>query len=507
MNDENRGQTTAKEPPSDLFNQFANAAGFAPREDQLPAARAVADDFSKALDGVLADPDRSGTVPKRPHAVLSKLLQAIDDKLSAQVNEVIHHPEFQKVESTWKGLHYLIDQTKPDPMIKFKVLDASKEALLEDIESATREDLSALFVKVYEQNFGIYGGQPVGLLVGDYEFTAESEDVALLSSISRVAAAAHAPFVSGTGSAMFGCKDYTKLEDKVDLKPIFDPHLNPKYAPWDAFRESEDSRFTALCMPHILLREPYKKREALFQFQEEVLKKKDDGTIDAKDISSFLWGNAAYALAARITNAFHRHRWCVAIRGPKGGGLVEGLPNFTFDTERGDVAQTCPTEIAFTDRRTRELSELGFIPLQHCQASTKAAFFATPTCQKPKLWNTDEATASAFLSSRLPFIMATSRFAHYLKVMMRDYVGDSLSREDCEYHLRDWISQYVTKASPLSAEDKRVKPLSDAQITVLDDPARPGCYRAIALLRPHFQLEELTVSLRLVAELPQQSGR
>jgi type VI secretion system protein ImpC len=494
--DAERTETTTTTPEADagLFQQFARSAGFAPKEDQLPATREFVGEFGQMLQGWLADQDRGGTVPHRPHAVLSALLREVDDRLSAQVNEVIHHEQIKKVEASWRGLNYLVRTTKPDPMIQFKVLDASKEALLEDFASAPQEDLSTLFVKVYEKLYGTFGGQPIGLMVGDYEITPATEDVSLLTSISRVAAAAHAPFLAATSPAMFGWKSFTEMEGKSSLKPVFNTHINPRYAPWDAFRKSDDSRYVGLCMPHFLLRNPYKRQEGVFQFQEEV-----DGT----DLSSFLWGNAAYALAARVTDAFYRHRWCVSIRGPQGGGLVEGLPNYTYTTARGDEAQTCPTEIAITERRSRELSELGFVPLEHCLGTNTAAFFSTTTCQEPKLWNTDEANASAALSSRLQYIMAVSRFAHYLKVMMRDYVGDYLTRDGCENHLNRWISDYVTKDPDASKDLKRQRPLSDAVIKVEDDPARPGCYRAIAWLRPHFQLEALTASLRLVGEIPQ----
>jgi type VI secretion system protein ImpC len=286
------------------------------------------------------------------------------------------------------------------------------------------------------------------------------------------------------------------MQHRAGLKDIFDPATDPSYAPWKSFRQSDDSRYVGLCLPHILLREPYKadpKREGLFVFREEV---------EGNDHSKFLWGNAAYALATRMTEAFFNHRWCVSIRGPRGGGLVEGLPTHTFTTDRGGIAQMCPTEIAITERTDRELSELGFIPLVHCQHTDKAAFFATPTCQEPKLWNTDEANANAALSARLQYIMATSRFAHYLKVMMRDYIGDYMTRDECQAFLSRWIADYVTKDPDADQRLKAERPLSDARIEVEDDPARPGSYRAIAFLRPHFQLESLQVDLRLVAELP-----
>jgi len=433
----------------------------------------------------------------RSRAVLSALLSEIDSILSKQVNDVIHSSDFQKMEATWRGLAYLVFESKPDDLTKIRVLDVSKDELLDDFEAAPQEDLSSLFTKVYSNAFGIFGGQPFGLLVGDYEFSYDTRDVSLLKSISRVAAAAHSPFISAVGPEMFGWKDFTSLQDKASLSSIFDPNTDPRYAPWKSFRQSEDSRYVGLCMPHMLLREPYKpdpRNDGVLVFREDV---------EGNDQSKFLWGNPAYALATRMTESFFDHRWCVSIRGVRGGGLVEDLPTHTFTTDRGDIAQMCPTEIAITDRRERELSEeLGFIPLVHCQNSDKAAFFATPTCQEPKVWNTDEANANSALSARLQYIMATSRFAHYLKVMMRDYVGDYMTRDQCDAYLNRWIADYVTKDPDADKNLKAERPLSDARIEVLDDPARPGCYSAIAYLRPHFQLEALTVSLRLVAELP-----
>jgi len=488
---------TMQATPVGILNTLIETAELAPREDQLPAARSFAGELGVRLQTWLDKQGSSGTVPKRSRAVLNALLSEIDAILSNQINEIIHQEEFQKLEASWRGLEYLVFKSKPDDLTKIRILDASKEDLLDDFEAAPQEDLSALFAKVYSAGFGIFGGEPFGLLVGDYEFSQDTRDVSLLKSISRVAAAAHAPFISAVSPQMFGWKNFAQLQDRASLTDIFDPNTDPSYAPWKSFRQSEDSRYVGLCMPHILLREPYradKRDEGVLVFREEV---------EGNDNSKFLWGNPAYALATRMTDAFFDHRWCVSIRGVRGGGLVEDLPTHTFTTDRGDIAQMCPTEIAITDRREREISEeLGFIPLVHCKNTDKAAFFATPTCQEPKLWNTDEANANSALSARLQYIMATSRFAHYLKVMMRDYVGDYMTRENCQNFLDHWIADYVTKDPDADRNLKSERPLSDALIEVVDDPARPGCYSAIAYLRPHFQLEALSVSLRLVAELP-----
>jgi type VI secretion system protein ImpC len=487
--------TTTTTPAVGILDSFIHKAELAPQVDQLPAARDFAGELGVRLQGWLDNQGSAGTAPRRARAVLTDLLAEIDSRLSDQVNEVLHNEDFQKMEASWRGLEYLVFKSKPDDMTKIRVLDVSKEELLDDFEAAPQEDLSSLFLKTYEEGFGIYGGLPVGLLVGDYEFSHDTRDVSLLTSLSRVAAGAHSPFISGVSPAMFGWKDFTQMQGKASLAGIFDPSLDPSYAPWKAFRESDDSRYVGLCLPHILLREPYKsdpKQDGLFVFQEQV----------GNDPSKFLWGNAAYALATRMTEAFFNHRWCVSIRGPRGGGLVEGLPSYTFATDRGDIDQMCPTEVAIPERRDNELSELGFIPLVHCKNTIKAAFFATPTCQEPKKWNTDEANANSALSARLQYIMATSRFAHYLKVMMRDYIGAYMTRDECQNFLNRWIADYVTKAEDADQNLKAERPLSDARIEVQDDPARPGCYKAVAYLRPHFQLDALTVSLRLVAELP-----
>jgi len=496
--------TQAPGPPAGLFPSLVASAELAQTQDKLPAAREFTGELATRLGAWLNKQGGVGTVPLRPQAVLNELLGEVDELLSDQVNEVIHHKDFQSLEATWRGLYYLVSKTPPDNLIKFQLLDVTKEELLDDFQSNTNEIYSTLFAKVHEEEYGMYGGQPFGLLVGDFEFSHDTRDVALLTSVSKVAAAAHAPFIAAVSPQMFKWKDFTQLQYKTGLSDIFDPDSDPSYAPWKSFRESEESRYVGLCMPHMLLREPYrppeKGREGLFKFEEQVTTEQGDS--EAVDHSKFLWGNAAYALATRMTEAFFNYRWCVSIRGPRGGGLVTGLPTYTFLTDEGDVAQTCPTEIAITQSREYELSELGFITLVHCKNTDKAAFFATPTCQEPKLWNTEEANANSALSARLQYIMATSRIAHYLKVMMLNYVGDYTSREDCENYLHRWIRQYVTTASKPSLADMRETPLSDAQVEVEDNPDRPGYYRAVAYLRPHYQLESLNVSLRLVAELP-----
>lgn len=443
----------------------------------------------------LVDEVLKGTVrvSKDLEATINARIADIDVLLSKQLNEIMHAPEFQKLEASWRGLHYLVYQSETSTMLKIKVMNTSKEDLRRDLERASEFDQSALFKKVYEEEYGTFGGVPFGALIGDYEFGRHPQDVALVEKLSHVAAAAHAPFLAAANPQLFNLESYTDVGTPRDLAKIFD---TAEYAKWKSFRESEDSRYVGLALPHILMRLPYGENTvpvAAFNFREDV-----DGT----DHSKYLWGNAAYALGTRLTDAFARYGWCAAIRGVEGGGLVQGLPTHTFKTDEGEVALKCPTEIAITDRREKELADLGFVSLLHCKGTDYAAFFSTQSAQKSKRYDSDAANANARLSTQLQYIMATSRFAHYLKVMMRDKIGSFMSRSDCERFLNQWVSNYVTPDDNASPATKAQFPLRDARIDVAEVPGKPGVYRAIAFLRPHFQLDELSVSLRLVAELP-----
>jgi type VI secretion system protein ImpC len=437
-------------------------------------------------------------VSKDLESAINARIADIDALLSSQLNTIIHHPDFQKLEGSWRGLHYLVYESETSTMLKIRVINVSKQDLLRDLERAPEFDQSALFKKVYEEEYGTFGGAPFGALIGDYEFGRHPQDVALVEKISNVAAAAHAPFIAAASPQLFNLDSYTGLGVPRDLAKIFD---SVEYAKWKSFRESEDSRYVALAMPRILMRLPYGSDTVpveAFNFEEDV-----DGT----DHSKYLWSNAAYAFGTRLTDAFAKYGWCVAIRGVEGGGLVEGLPVHNFRTDEGDVALKCPTEIAITDRREKELSDLGFIPLVHCKGTDYAAFFGAQSSQKPKKYDTDAANANARLSTQLQYIMATSRFAHYLKTICRDKIGSFMSRGDCESYLNRWISNYVVGSDDAGQEMKARYPLREARIDVSEVPGKPGVYRAAAFLRPHFQLDELTVSLRLVAELPQPAGR
>jgi type VI secretion system protein ImpC len=425
--------------------------------------------------------------------MIQQRIAQIDELISAQLNEIMHEPEFQRLEASWRGLHFVVMNTETSTMLKLRVLNVTKDEIANDLEKAVEFDQSVLFKQVYEQEYGTFGGTPYSVLVGDYEFGRNPRDLGLLEKISNVAAAAHAPFIAAAAPALFDMDSFTELQKPRDLAKIFE---SLELIKWRSFRESEDSRYVTLALPHVLLRLPYgpdtKPVEGL-NFVEDV---------DGRDHARYLWGNAAYALAQRINDAFAKFSWTAAIRGVEGGGKVEGLPTHTFNTDEGDIALKCPTEIAITDRREKELSDLGFISLVHCKGTDYAAFFGGQTAQKPKLYNTDQANANARLSAVLPYIMASSRFAHYIKVIMRDKIGSFQSREDVENYLNTWIMMYVLAKDDAGQNLKAQYPLREARVDVVEVPGKPGAYKATVFLRPHFQLEELTASMRLVAELP-----
>lgn len=428
-------------------------------------------------------------------ATLDARIAELDEVISDQLSAIMHAPEFQKLESTWRGLEYLCKQTSTSTTLKIKVFNSNKKDLVKDFKSAIDFDQSVLFKKVYEEEFGTFGGAPFGALIGDFEIGRQPEDMYFIDQMAHVAAASHAPFISGSSPELFGLESFTDLGKPRDLGKVFD---TVEYAKWKSFRETEDSRYVGLTLPHFLGRLPYHPKDGTpvegFNYVEDV---------DGSDHHKYLWVNAAYAFAARLTEAFELFGWCAAIRGVEGGGLVEDLPTHTFKTDDGEVALKCPTEIAITDRREKELSDLGFIPLVHCKGTDYAAFFGAQSVQKAKKYNTDSANANAVLSSQLQYIFAVSRIAHYLKAMMRDKIGSFASAGNVETYLNNWIAQYVLLDDGASQEAKAQFPLREASIQVSEVPGRPGVYRAVSFLRPHFQLDELSVSLRLVAELPQ----
>lgn len=427
-------------------------------------------------------------------AALDARVAELDHLISVQLSEVMHAPEFQKLEASWRGLHYLCKHTSTGAMMKIKVLNATKKDLIRDFSTAIDFDQSTLFKKVYEEEFGTFGGAPFGALIGDFEIGRQPEDMYFIEQMSHVAAAAHAPFIAAASPELFGLESFTDLGKPRDLSKVFD---TVDYAKWKSFRESEDARYVGLALPRFLGRLPYNPKDGTvvegFNFVEQV-----DGT----DHQRYLWVNTAYAFGARLTAAFENHGWCAAIRGVEGGGLVEDLPTHTFKTDDGEVALKCPTEISITDRREKELSDLGFIPLVHCKNTDYAAFFGAQSAQKPKKYDSDAANANASLSAQLQYMFAVCRIAHYMKAMMRDKIGSFASAANVEEFLNRWISQYVTSDDAASQETKAQYPLREASVQVSEVPGRPGVYRAVSFVRPHFQLDELSVSLRLVAELP-----
>jgi type VI secretion system protein ImpC len=480
-------ETRETQVEASLLDQIIQEGRMARDESQKGWAKDVLGEFVKqVMEGAV-------TISKDTELMINARIAQIDRLISQQLNEILHHPDFQKLEGSWKGLNYLVQQSETGEMLKIRVMNVSKKDLLKDMEKASEFDQSTLFKKIYEEEFGMFGGSAYGALIGDYEFGNHPQDLALLEKVSEVAAAAHAPFISAASSTMFNWDSFTELGGPRDLAKIFQ---GVDYAKWKSFRDSEDSRYVALALPHILMRLPYGQNNVpveTFNFEEDV-----DGT----DHGKYLWGNAAYALGTRLTDAFAKYHWCAAIRGVEGGGLVQGLPVHTFRTDEGDVALKCPTEIAITDRREKELADLGFVPLVHCKGTDFAAFFSTQTGNKPKVYDSDAANANAKLSSQLQYILAVSRFAHYLKSMMRDKIGSFMTRKDAEVFLNRWISNFVLLNPNARQEDKARFPLSEARIDVTEIPGKPGAYRAVAFLKPHYQLDELTVSLRLVANLP-----
>jgi type VI secretion system protein ImpC len=451
---------------------------------------------AKDLIGELVREVMQGTVvlSNNLSVTLDARIAEIDKLLSDQLSEVMHHPEFQKLESSWTGLHYLCKHTSTGVGMKIQVFNATKKELVRDFRSAVEFDQSALFKKVYEEEFGTFGGAPFGTLIGDFEFTRNAEDMYFVEQMAHVAAAAHAPFISAASPELFGLDSFADLGRPRDMAKVFD---TVEYAKWQYFRECEDSRYVGLTLPRFLGRLPFDPKEGNvvegFNFIENV-----DGT----DHSKYLWVNAAYAMGARLTAAFEDFGWCAAIRGVEGGGLVEDLPTHTFKTDDGEVALKCPTEVAITDRREKELSDLGFMPLVHCKGKDYAAFFGAQSAQKPKKYDLDTANANAVLSAQLQYIFSVCRIAHYLKAMMRDKIGSFASANNVEQFLNRWIRQYVVEDDNATQETKATYPLRQANIEVSEVPGKPGSYRAVAFIRPHFQLDELSVSLRLVAELP-----
>ncbi len=433
-------------------------------------------------------------------ASIEAMIAAIDKKLSEQVNAIIHHEDFQKMESAWRGLHYLVNNTETDEQLKIRVMNISKTDLHKTLKryKGTSWDQSPIFKKIYEEEYGQFGGEPFGALVGDYYFDQSPPDVELLGEMAKVSASAHAPFLVGASPALMQMDSWQELSNPRDLTKIFS---TPDYAAWRSLRESPDARYLAMCMPRFLSRTPY---GAKTNPVEEFAFEEDTGSADH---TKYAWSNAAYAMAVNINRSFKMYGWCSRIRGVESGGAVEGLPTHSFPTDDGGIDMKCPTEISISDRREAELSKNGFMAMIHRKNSDFAAFIGAQSLQKPEEYDDPDATANAALAARLPYLFACNRFAHYLKCIVRDKVGSFKEKDDMQRFLQNWILNYVDGDPVNSSETvKAEKPLAAAEVVVEEIEGSPGYYSSKFFLRPHYQLEGLTVSLRLVSKLPSAKG-
>ena len=484
-----------------------------------PAATAEVDEFEKLLNKqfkpktdnartavqeavkTLAQQALSNTalVSKDALKAIESIVAELDRKLSEQINLILHHEEFKALEGSWRGLHYLVNNTETDEKLKIRVMNVSKKDAGRVLKKfkGTAWDQSPLFKKIYEEEYGTPGGAPYGCLIGDYHFDHSPQDVEMLAGFSQIAAAAHTPFLASASPTLMNMETWQELGNPRDLTKIFQ---TPEYAAWRSLRASEDAKYLGLTMPRTLARLPYgAKTDPVedFAFEEDV---------DGADHSKYVWSNAAYAMGVNINRAFKLYGWCATIRGAESGGMVEGLPVHTFPTDDGGVDMKCPTEIAITDRREAELAKAGLIPLSHWKNTDYAVFVGAQSLNKPQEYDDPDATANANLAARLPYLFATCRFAHFLKCIVRDKIGSFKSRDNMEEWLNKWIRQYVTEDPSASQEAKSRYPLADASVVVEDVPGNPGYYTSKFYLRPHYQLEGLTVSLRLVTKLPSEKA-
>ena len=444
--------------------------------------------------------DQSVTLSDDAYQTIQAVIAQIDQKMTEQINHILHHPEFQRLEGAWRGLHHLVSNTETDELLRIRVMPATKKELARNLKryKGVAWDQSPLFKKVYEQEYGQFGGEPVGCLVGDYHFDHSPPDVEMLGELARIGAAAHSPFIAGAAPSVMQMESWQELANPRDLTKIFS---NTEYAAWQSLRESDDARYLGLAMPRFLARLPYGARTNPvdeFDFEEDT---------DGASHDRYTWANSAYAMAVNINRSFKHFGWCTAIRGVESGGAVENLPCHTFPTDDGGVDIKCPTEIAISDRREAELAKNGFMPLVHRKNSDFAAFIGAQSLQKPQEYYDADATANARLAARLPYLFACCRFAHYLKCIVRDKIGSFRERDDMERWLNSWIMNYVDgDPTNSSQETKARKPLAAAEVSVQEVPDNPGYYAAKFFLRPHYQLEGLTVSLRLVSRLPSLKG-
>jgi type VI secretion system protein ImpC len=487
-------QAATGEAQVDEFASLLNKE-FKPRTDQ--AKEAVQNAVRTLAAQALAD---TKLVSSDAIKSIEAMIAAIDHKLTEQINLIIHHDDYQKLEGAWRGLHYLVNNTETDEQLKIRVMNISKAELARTLKryKGTAWDQSPIFKKAYEEEFGQFGGEPFGCFVGDYHFDHTAPDVELLGEMAKVSAATHSPFIAGASPTAMQMESWRELANPRDLTKIFS---SPEYAPWRSLRESEDSRYIGLAMPRFLARAPYGAKTnpvEEFDFEEDV---------EGSQHDRYTWANSAYAMAVNINRAFKMYGWCTRIRGVESGGAVENLPCHSFPTDDGGVDMKCPTEIAISDRREAELAKNGFMPLIHRKNSDFAAFIGAQSLQKPAEYTDPDATANANLAARLPYLFATCRFAHYLKCMVRDKIGSFKERADMQRWLNDWILQYVDGDPANSSEETKARrPLAAAEVVVEEVEGNPGYYSSKFFLRPHYQLEGLTVSLRLVSKLPSAKG-
>ncbi len=446
----------------------------------------------QAFIAELISPKREGE--KIDKALVDALIAEIDVKLSHQIDEIIHHPTFQKLESAWRSLKFVIDRVDFRENIKVELLNCSKEDLLADFEDAPEVPKSGLYRIVYSAEYGTFGGRPFGAIIANYEFGPGPQDIALLQKCASVACMSHAPFMAAAGPGFFGLKDYLNLPNLKDLKSLFE---GPQYTKWQAFRESEDARYVGLCLPRFLLRLPFGNNTVpvkAFNYEEDVIGKHD----------GYCWGNSAFAMATRIADSFAKFRWCPNIIGPQAGGTVENLPLHQYEA-MGEIQTKIPTEIQLTERREFELSEEGFIGLSYRKDSDNACFFSANSCQKPKYFGQSEEGRAAELNYRLgtqlPYMFIICRLSHYIKVLQREQIGTWKERADLERELNDWIGQYVADQDVVSAAIRGRRPLRKAQITVTEVEGNAGWYKVDMKVRPHFKYMGAFFTLSLVGKL------
>lgn len=462
-------------PQSDRAREEVEAAVLTLAQQALGSTALVSSDAINSIQAIIAE---------------------IDRKLTEQVNAIIHNEEFQKLEGSWRGLHHLVNNTETDQMLKIRFMNLSKKDLQKTLKrfKGAAWDQSPIFKKLYEEEYGQLGGEPYGCLVVDQYFDHSAPDVEALGELGKIAAACHAPVITAAGPALFQMESWQELSNPRDLAKIFS---TPEYAAWRSLRESDESRYIGMCLPRFLARQPYGAKTnpvEEFAFEEDT---------SGADTKKYTWANSAYAMAVCINRSFKQYGWCSRIRGIESGGTVEGLPTHSFPTDDGGVDMTCPTEIGISDRREAELAKAGFMPLIHKKNTDLAAFIGAQSLHKPATYDDPDATANAALASRLPYLFATCRFAHYLKCIVRDKVGSFKEAGHMQSWLQDWITQYVDGDPAHSSEETKArKPLAAAEVVVEPDPANPGYYSSKFFLRPHYQLEGLTVSLRLVSKLP-----